>query len=280
MVGALLGALGTVIVFSPNISFWDNWYNHKLSFYQAALTGLHTLSTFAPELSEEDGRQREKTLHVKEDGFNEILELLKEINAERVSDIINIEQITNRRVTKYEEKSREYIDIMNVIHVYNSKAKFPYSLITTETDLRQHLRDRRNRAIEGWGTFFVILGIFWGYLWQGSVYTKNEFLNFLSRRKKIMTYIVLANFTDQGISGIKDTGKRAKAFHDMAKQMGVVIKNIFWTMGHYDIVVMMEASKDENVAALMMKVGSLGNMKSQTLRAFTETEIGSLTTQL
>ncbi len=94
------------------------------------------------------------------------------------------------------------------------------------------------------------------------------------------TYIALANFTDQGISGIKDTGKRAKAFHDMAKQMGVTIKNIFWTMGPYDVVVTMEASKDENVATLMMKVGSLGNIKTQTLRAFTESEIGSLTASL
>ena len=68
-------------------------------------------------------------------------------------------------------------------------------------------------------------------------------------------YVILANFTDQGIRGIKDTTKRAKGFRDLAEEMGVIIKDIFWTLGHYDIVLTMEAPDDESVAALMMKVG-------------------------
>ena len=93
-------------------------------------------------------------------------------------------------------------------------------------------------------------------------------------------YVVLANFTDQGIHAIKDTATRAKAFRDTAKQMGVKVKDIYWTLGHYDVVLTMEASDDETAAALLMKVGSLGNLKSQTLRAFTEAEIGSLTSRI
>ena len=93
-------------------------------------------------------------------------------------------------------------------------------------------------------------------------------------------FIVLANFTDQGIKGVKETGKRAKGFRDAAKSMGVTIKDIFWTFGTYDVVLTMEGPDDETVAALMMKFGSLGNMKSQTLRAFSENEIGAIVSKI
>ncbi len=90
------------------------------------------------------------------------------------------------------------------------------------------------------------------------------------------TYVVLASFTDQGIRAVKETTKRAKVFRDTAKQMGVTVKEIYWTLGAYDVVVMLEAPRDEDVTALLLKVGSLGNLKSQTLRAFTEAEVDSL----
>ena len=90
------------------------------------------------------------------------------------------------------------------------------------------------------------------------------------------TYVVLASFTDQGIRTVKETTKRAKVFRDTAKQMGVTVKEIYWTLGAYDVVVMLEAPRDEDVTALLLKVGSLGNLKSQTLRAFTEAEVDSL----
>ncbi len=89
-------------------------------------------------------------------------------------------------------------------------------------------------------------------------------------------YVILGNFTDQGIRGIKDTTKRAQAFRDLTEDMGGSIKDIYWTLGAYDIVLTMEAPDDETVAAILMKVGSLGNLKSHTLRAFNEAEINSL----
>ncbi len=88
-------------------------------------------------------------------------------------------------------------------------------------------------------------------------------------------FVVLANFTDQGIRGVKETTKRAKGFRDAAAGMGIKVKDIYWTFGSYDVVLTLEAQKDEDVAALMMKVGSLGNLKSQTLRAFSESEVAS-----
>ena len=93
-------------------------------------------------------------------------------------------------------------------------------------------------------------------------------------------YVILGNFTDQGIRGIKDTTKRAKAFRDLTEDMGGSIKDIYWTLGSYDIVLTMEAPDDETVAAILMKVGSLGNLKSQTLRAFNEVEINSIISRI
>jgi hypothetical protein len=49
-------------------------------------------------------------------------------------------------------------------------------------------------------------------------------------------YIVLVNFTDQGVRNLKDTTKRADAIRDMAKKFGVTLKEIYWTLGSYDIV--------------------------------------------
>jgi len=93
-------------------------------------------------------------------------------------------------------------------------------------------------------------------------------------------YIILGNFTDQGIRGIKDTTKRAQAFRDLAEDMGGSIKDIYWTLGAYDVVLTMEGPDDETVAAILMKVGSLGNLKSHTLRAFNEAEINSVISRL
>jgi len=93
-------------------------------------------------------------------------------------------------------------------------------------------------------------------------------------------YVVLAHLTDQGIRAIKDTAKRAKAFRNAAKEMGANIKDIYWILGQYDVVLTLEAPDDETIASLMMKVGSLGNLKCQTARAFDETEIDALLSRL
>jgi uncharacterized protein with GYD domain len=93
-------------------------------------------------------------------------------------------------------------------------------------------------------------------------------------------YVVLAKFTDQGIRAIKETAKRAKVFRETASASGVKVNDIYWTLGRFDVVVTMEAPSDEVVAALMMKVGSLGNLTSQTLRAFDEQEIASIVSRL
>lgn len=93
-------------------------------------------------------------------------------------------------------------------------------------------------------------------------------------------YVFLGQFTGQGSANIKDTGKRAKALRELAKGMGVTLKDIYWTMGKIDLVITLEAANDEAAAVLSMKVSSLGNIKLQTLRAFGESEIDSLTSKI
>lgn len=85
------------------------------------------------------------------------------------------------------------------------------------------------------------------------------------------TYIALINFTDQGIRNIKDSPKRFDAATKLAKSMGMKLKQGFYTMGQYDIVIIAEGS-EEAAAAWLFKIGSLGNVKSSTLRAFTVDE--------
>ena len=89
-------------------------------------------------------------------------------------------------------------------------------------------------------------------------------------------YIVLANFTEQGIRNIKDSPKRTEAFKDMAKKCGATVKDTFWTLGQYDIVAILEAPDDISITALGLSAGALGNVRTQTLRAFTAADIKSI----
>lgn len=90
------------------------------------------------------------------------------------------------------------------------------------------------------------------------------------------SYVGLIQFTDQGIRNVKDTVKRGDAAIAEAQKMGMKVVEEFWTMGAYDAVVVFEAPDDETMSAFMLKVGSLGNVKSQTLRAFRRSEMEKL----
>jgi len=89
-------------------------------------------------------------------------------------------------------------------------------------------------------------------------------------------YIILGNFTDQGIRNVKETTKRADAVRSMAEKVGATIKDIYWTLGSFDIVAVLDAPDDETATALGLSIGTLGNIRTQTLRAFTADEIGNI----
>ena len=93
-------------------------------------------------------------------------------------------------------------------------------------------------------------------------------------------YISLIQFTEQGIRNIKETTKRGDAAIGEAEKMGMKIIEEFWTMGAYDVVVLFEAPDDETMSAFLLKVGSMGNVKSQTLRAFRKQEMEGVLAKL
>src|SRR5437899_10564568 len=86
-------------------------------------------------------------------------------------------------------------------------------------------------------------------------------------------YSCLSKLTEQGSRTIKETVKRGDAAAAEAEKMGMKIVEEFWTMGAYDAVVVLEAPNDETRSACMLKIGSLGNVKSHTLRAFRRNEM-------
>jgi len=90
------------------------------------------------------------------------------------------------------------------------------------------------------------------------------------------TYITLASFTDQGVRNAKDSIKRAEAFKQMATKHGATVKELMWTLGQYDIVVTLEAPDDDTVTALNLSVGGLGNVRTQTMRAFSAAEMAKV----
>ena len=70
----------------------------------------------------------------------------------------------------------------------------------------------------------------------------------------MITYVVLANFTDQGIRSAKESPKRADAFKQMAKTFGVTVKDLFWTQGRYDVVTIVEAPDESSVMSLSLSL--------------------------
>lgn len=82
-------------------------------------------------------------------------------------------------------------------------------------------------------------------------------------------FILLTNFTDQGVRAVKDTVKRAEKFKELAKQNGATVKELYWTLGKYDIVTIVEAPDLATITALGLTLGMGGNIRTETLPAFT-----------
>ena len=90
------------------------------------------------------------------------------------------------------------------------------------------------------------------------------------------TYIWLVKFTDQGIRNVKETTKRAKSFKEMAEKKGVKVKEILWTMGRFDLVLVIDAPNDETISSLTLGLGMSGNVKTETLKAFSAQEMDQI----
>lgn len=95
-----------------------------------------------------------------------------------------------------------------------------------------------------------------------------------------MLFISSINWTEQGIRNVKDAPKRAQAARDIAKKVGVEFKELYLTSGETDLVAILETANGDNVAKFAMAIGALGNVRTRTARAWTETEMQKLISEL
>jgi len=96
----------------------------------------------------------------------------------------------------------------------------------------------------------------------------------------MFTYVGLVSFTDKGLQGVKDTTKRAAAAKEAGKKLGVNMREIFWTMGEYDLVCILEAEDEQALAAFNLALAMQGNVRSQSLRAYTAGEMDKILSKL
>jgi uncharacterized protein with GYD domain len=89
-------------------------------------------------------------------------------------------------------------------------------------------------------------------------------------------FLVLFNFTEQGAKNISETTSRAEAFHKMAQKVGASVQAQYWTVGAYDGALVLDAPDEQSAAALLTKLGTLGNVRTQTLRAFERAEMEAI----
>jgi uncharacterized protein with GYD domain len=90
------------------------------------------------------------------------------------------------------------------------------------------------------------------------------------------TYMTLINFTDEGVRHIKDTTNRAGHYKELAAKLGCTVREIWWTQGQYDVVSVVDAPDEVSMTALAMSVGKLGYIRTQTMRAFSASELAPI----
>jgi uncharacterized protein with GYD domain len=93
-------------------------------------------------------------------------------------------------------------------------------------------------------------------------------------------YVGLFNWTDQGIRQVKETLARSDQNRQLVEQFGGRLETVLWTMGRYDVVAIFEAPDDETASAVTLRIGASGMARTETLRAYTAEEMGSILDKL
>ena len=86
-------------------------------------------------------------------------------------------------------------------------------------------------------------------------------------------YVVLLDWTQQGVANFKDSVDRYEAAREAFQELGVSFQDIYWCLGEHDLVSVVEAPDDESLAAALLRLGSQGNVRTQTMRAFMQDEM-------
>jgi uncharacterized protein with GYD domain len=87
------------------------------------------------------------------------------------------------------------------------------------------------------------------------------------------TFIVLSDWTEQGVAKFENTVDRYEAGRSQLERMGVSVREIYWTLGNHDMVSIVDAPDDETLAAALLQLASLGNFRTTTLRALSADEM-------
>ena len=93
-------------------------------------------------------------------------------------------------------------------------------------------------------------------------------------------FILSLNWTDQGIRAVKDAPKRAQAARELAQKVGVEIKEVYLTSGDSDLLVIVDTPNGDNVAKFALALGSVGNVRTRTARAWPQSEFQKLISEL
>ncbi|MFQ5449926.1 MAG: GYD domain-containing protein [Nitrospinaceae bacterium] len=90
------------------------------------------------------------------------------------------------------------------------------------------------------------------------------------------TFIIMGKFTPQGIRNVKETTTRSHRFREIAEGYGVKVHEIFWLMGDFDVINIVEAEDEKSVSALLLELGAWGNVSTTTYRAYTKEEMDAI----
>jgi uncharacterized protein with GYD domain len=94
------------------------------------------------------------------------------------------------------------------------------------------------------------------------------------------TYVVLMNWTDQGVKTAAETVHRRDQADALAQKHGASIEQVYWTVGPYDLVTVIEAPDDESATAMLLELGTAGNLRTTTLRAYDRDEMSGIIQRL
>lgn len=88
-------------------------------------------------------------------------------------------------------------------------------------------------------------------------------------------FVVLGNWTEQGIRNIKDSPKRAKVVEDMVEKAGGKMQTLY-TLGKCDFVSIIELPKEDDIMAILLCIGSMGNVRTTTMKAWSESQVAEM----
>jgi uncharacterized protein with GYD domain len=90
------------------------------------------------------------------------------------------------------------------------------------------------------------------------------------------TYVSLVNWTDQGIKNFRDSVRRAEDYRGLVEKSGGQLRQLLWTLGEYDVVVVTDFPDDETATAVALQTGALGNIRTKTMKAFDAEQMSAI----